>query len=182
MALEISRSEQKRRVKQVEMLVAELGGLPLSLIGQLPCSEEIRTLLRDASSMKGGSRKRQIKYITKLLKDEPLEELYTFLSERKGAALQEKKEFKEVEFLRDALLNEAIEQQREAEMEHSTLEEDWQSRVVEKICDDFQAIDRALIKRLAWLYARTRDKKHSRELFRLLRAAQEQQRWLRKNS
>jgi len=174
MNLEISRSEQKRRMKQLEKLVAELSSLPSSVIKHLPCAEEVRALFHEASTMKGGTRNRHIKYITKLLKDEPVDELYSFLSERKGVALQEKKEFHEVEYLREALLSEAIEQYREARHNHLELEEDWPSSVAEKICREYPGIDRILLTRLAWMYARTRNRKHSRELFRIIHAAHEQ--------
>jgi len=178
MGAEISRSEQKRRVKQLEELVAELSGLPLSLIDQLPCDEEIRTLCREAASMKGGARNRQVKYITRLLRDQPVDDLYSFLAERKGAALLEKKELHDVEFLRDALLNEAISRQEEAQANNEMLEEGWSSMVADEICEKYPGIDGSLLQRLAWMFARTRNRKHSRELFRVIRSAREQDRLL----
>lgn len=182
MSVQLSRSEQKRRIKQLEELVAELSSLPPSLIDQLPSTSEVRSLLKDAITMKGGARKRHIKYITKMLKDEPVEELYSFLTNQKGKQLEENKTFHEVEHLRDTLLNEAIDQHRVAKRENEELEEDWHSYTVDKISQEFSGIDTLLLKRLAWLYARTRNRKHSRELFRILRAAHEQERFLTKNS
>ncbi|GAB4332819.1 MAG: hypothetical protein Kow0089_00970 [Desulfobulbaceae bacterium] len=172
----ISRSEQKRRAKQLEELVAELSTLPSVQIDSLPCPEEIRDLLREAGAMKeGGARNRFIRYITKRLRNEPVDELYTYLSARKGRALEEKKEFREVEYLRDALITEAIEQQRRAEEMDGDLEEDWPSRVVEKIAEDSPGIDQVQLTRLARLFARTRNRRHSREIFRIIKAAREQQ-------
>ena len=72
MSVEMSRSEQKRRMKQLEKLVAELSSLPPSLIDQLPCSDEIRSRFQEASVMKGGVKNRHVKYITKMLKNEPV--------------------------------------------------------------------------------------------------------------
>jgi len=181
MTVQMSKSEQKRRIKQLEKLVAELSNLPPSMIAQLPCTEEIRNLLKDAVTMKGGARNRHVKYITKILKDTPVEELYSFLSKRKGKELQEKKEFHEVEYLRDALLNEAIEQQRIAAREHEELEEDWHSETAGKISEEYPGIDTLLLTRLAWLFTRTRNRKHSRELFRIIRAAHEQEQFVGKN-
>ena len=178
MSVKISRSEQKRRIKQLEKLVAELSNLPLTLLDKLPCNEEVRSLLKEAANMKGGSRNRQVKYITKMLKDEPVEDLYSFLSERKGKKLQDKKVFHEVEYLRDALLNEAIEQHRVALHEHEELEEDWQSQTADKISEEYPGIDKMLLTRLAWMFARTRNRRHSRELFRIIHAAHEQGRIL----
>ncbi|MCI5220604.1 MAG: DUF615 domain-containing protein, partial [Candidatus Electrothrix sp. LOE2] len=82
--MQLSRSEQKRRAKQVEKLVVELAALPAGLLGELPVDEEVRLLFREIAGLKGSSRKRQIKYITKLLRDAPTEELYAFLEKRKG--------------------------------------------------------------------------------------------------
>ena len=182
MTVQMSRSEQKRRIKQLEKLVVELSSLPPSMIDQLPCTEEVRDLLKDAVSMKGGARNRHVKYITKVLKDTPVEELYSFLTKRKGKDLQENKAFHEVEYLRDSLLNEAIEQHRIAAREHEELEEDWFSETARKISDEYPGIDTLLLKRLAWLYVRTRNRKHSRELFRIIRAAHEQEGFVGKNS
>jgi ribosome-associated protein len=174
MTVEMSRSEQKRRMKQLEKLVAELSSLPPSLINQLPCSDEIRSRIREASTMKGGVRNRHVKYITKRLKTEPVEEFYSFLSEKKGKAMQVKKEFHEIEYLREELLSEAIEQHRVARHDHEELEEDWPSMVAEKICSEYPGVDKTLLTRLGWMYARTRNSRHSREVFRIIRAAQEQ--------
>jgi hypothetical protein len=43
--MELSRSEQKRRMKQLEELTEELSALPLGLLDQLPAAEEVRMLL-----------------------------------------------------------------------------------------------------------------------------------------
>lgn len=173
--MEISRSEQKRRMKMLEQLVGEVCSLPQSLIRQLPLSEEIRELLGEAAELKGGVRNRQVKYVTKLLKDVPVDEVYDFLAKRRGVALQEKKAFHDLEYLRDALLSEAIEQQRQAEANQEDFGEDWSSRVAEEMARVFPRLDTRAMASLAWMYARGRNPKYSREIFRQLRAAQEQQ-------
>lgn len=176
MGNELSRSEQKRRMKQLEKLVRELCSLPASVVEQLPCGSEIRVLLQEAVGMKGGARKRQLKFITKLLRNEPVDDLYAFITGRKGAALQESKEFHEIEHLREKLLSEAIEHKRQADRDQEEMGEEWPSRTAEEITGMFPGIDAGLLRRLAWLYARTRNRKHSRELFRIIRAAREQTR------
>ncbi|HBI16450.1 MAG TPA: hypothetical protein DDY20_13255 [Desulfobulbaceae bacterium] len=173
--MEISKSEQKRRQKMLEQLVEEACGLPESLIRQLPLREEIRVLLGQAAAMKGGTRNRQVKYVTKLLKNEPMEEVYGFLVARKGSALLEKKAFHDLEYLRDALLSEAIERQREAEANQVDFGEDWPSRVVAEMAEKLPRLDARAMTSLAWMYARGRNPKYSREIFRQLRAAEEQQ-------
>jgi len=181
-SMEVSRSEQKRRIKQLEQLINEVAGLSDGLIAEIPCTEEIRELFREAAAMKGGTRKRQVKYITKLLKNEPVDELYDFLSKRKGASLKEKKEFHELEFYRDSLLNETLEAYREARENQEEPDEEQPGRATEEICSMLPNIDRKALTSLAWLFARTRSRKYSREIFRLLRSAQEQQKMLQNRS
>ncbi|MCI5162316.1 MAG: DUF615 domain-containing protein, partial [Candidatus Electrothrix sp. AX5] len=52
--MNLSRSEQKRRVKQVEKLVVELVALPAGLLEKLPVDEEVQQLLQEVTSLKGG--------------------------------------------------------------------------------------------------------------------------------
>ncbi len=173
--MKLSRSEQKRRVKQVEKLVEELAVLPAGLLNELPVDEEIQRLFKEVAGLKGGSRKRQIKYITKHLRDVPTEELYAFLEKRKGTALQKKKQFHEVEYLRDILIEEAIAARRAAKAEHMDLTEDWSSKVVKGIADELPSVDQYELHRLAFFFAMSRNRQHSREIFRLLQAAQERE-------
>ncbi len=173
--MKLSRSEQKRRIRELEKLVMELVAMPAPVLASLPAPEEVIGLIRDAAAMKGGARKRQIKYITRRLRNEPVEELYSFVSRRRGAALEEKRVQHELEYLRDALLNEALEQQRLHQDRQLEWEEDWSSRVVEEIGNRFPGVDTRALSRLAWLYAGTRNRRHSREIFRMLRAARAQE-------
>ena len=173
--MKLSRSEQKRRIKQVEELVEELAVLPPGLLAELPVDEEVRLLFREVDGLKGGSRKRQIKYITKLLRDEPNEELYAFLQKRKGTELQKKKKFHELEYLRDVLIEEAIMARRQAKAEYTDLTEDWSSEVVEDIVEQLPTVDRHELQRLAFFFSVSRNRQHSREIFRLLQAAQERE-------
>ncbi|MCI5221406.1 MAG: DUF615 domain-containing protein [Candidatus Electrothrix sp. AR4] len=173
--MELSRSEQKRRIKQLEKLVVELADLPPALLNKLPADEEVRILLKEVADLKGGARKRQIKYITKVLRNEPAEGLYDFLTKRKGTKLEKKKQLHEIEYLRDILIEEAIAARRKAKEEHRDLTEDWSSTVVEDIAEELPTVDRKELNRLAFLFAMSRNRQHSRELFRMLQAAQEQE-------
>jgi len=175
--MQISRSEQKRRIKEIEQLVGELAQLPVSELNKCPCSDEIRTLLKETAALKGGARKRQLKYVTKLLKDEPLEELYQYLAQRKGRALVQKKQFHEVEYLRDALLNEALEEQQRCKQEEEPWSELWESRVVEEILQQFPKAEKNTLLRSSFLFTQTRNPRHSREIFRYIMAQFEQQRF-----
>ena len=105
--------------------MGELSTFSEGAIKKLPCSDDIKSLLVEVLTLKGGARKRQLKYITKILRDQPVEELYEFISKRRGKALQENKQTHEVEYLRDGLLNEAIEQYRIFRTKGMDLTEDW---------------------------------------------------------
>ncbi len=171
--MEISRSEQKRRIKQLEELVKELVKLPPGLLDQAPLPDEARELALEVAGLKGGARKRQIKYITKLLRREPVDPLYEFLTRRKGTELLKKKKFHEVEYWRDSLIEESIAAHKVAKASREQLSEDWQSSVVQAIVEELPRVDRIELTRLSCFFARSRNPKHSREIFRLLQAAQE---------
>jgi ribosome-associated protein len=173
--MNLSIYDNKRSEKNEEKLVVELVALPAGLLGKLPVDKEVQQLLQEVADLKGGSRKRQIKYITKLLRDVPTEDLYAFLEKRKGTVLHKEKQTHELEYLRDILLEEAIVTRREAKAEHLDLTEDWSSAVVEDIAEELPSVDQHELHRLAFFFAMGRNKQHSREIFRLLQAAQEKE-------
>lgn len=173
--MELSRSEQKRRMEQLANLVEELADLPPALLNQVPAGEEVQALLQEAAGLnKDGARKRQIKYITKLVREEESgEKLYAFLAERKGTELRKKKQLHEIEHMRDALIEEAIAVRRKAKEKQEEFTEDWPSAVAEEIAAELPSADKGELVRLACFFAVSRNPRHSREIFRLLRAAQE---------
>lgn len=173
MPIRLSRTEQKRRIKEVEQLVLELVELPEVELKKLPCDREIRPLLIETHALKGGARKRQVKYITKRLKNEPVSALYDFLAKKKGGKLREKKEFHELEYFRDSLLNEAIAKRKELAAIQEELTDTWDSTTIGEILQELPMVDAMALHRLSAIYARTRQTRHSREIFRLLRAARE---------
>ena len=109
-----------------------------------------------------------------MLKTEPLDELYAYLGQHKGKGLSERKQFRELEQYRDALINEAIEEQRHCAAVQRDWEEHWHSRTLAELAEKLPEIDVLALTRLASLFARTRNPRHSREIFRSLRAALEQ--------
>lgn len=174
MAIQLSRSEQKRRIKEIEQLVHQLIVLPKQDIETLPCDTELIALCIEAGSMQGGAKKRHIKYITKLLKNQPLGDLYAIITQKKGKTLQQNRIFHELEYLRDTLLDEAIEQRKMLRSEQKELAETWESQTLVEIQKILPVISPLALGRLAAIFARTRQPKYSREIFRLLRAAREQ--------
>ena len=174
---QLSKSERKRRAKGIEQLVHELASLPEREIVALPCDQEIQEEIRSAKNLKGGAKKRQLKYATKLLRDQPVEELYDFLAQKKGSLLKKNREFHELEHFRNLLINEAVQQYEEMIDNNGYINENKpadffsESVALEAIVDYLPDIDKALLKNTAIQYARTRNRKFSRELFRILKAA-----------
>ena len=79
--MRMSRSEQKRRVKDVEKLVAELVKLPAQVLAQVDDLEEVRDALLKTAQLEGSVRQRQIKYLTKRIALLPLEPLYDLVGQ-----------------------------------------------------------------------------------------------------
>ncbi|MFV0436574.1 MAG: ribosome biogenesis factor YjgA [Desulfopila sp.] len=170
----LSRSAVKRQFKQVEQLAAELSDFTENDLKNLPCSEGVKTEIRAIRPLKGGARKRQVKYLAKLIRQEPLTEIYDFLSERKGSALKSKREFHEAERLRDALINEAMAHHREMGHEHDGGEMDWPSVEIEALLARYGGLQELELRKLAYGYVRTRNRGQYRELFRMIKAAIDQ--------
>jgi len=176
---QLSRSEKKRRAKGVEQLVSELAALPQGEIASLPCDQEVRDTIKAAKKLKGGSRKRQLKYATKLLREKPAEELYDFLAQKKGSMLKEKREFQELEHFRNLLITEAIQLYEENRYDHGFANENepveflHDTVTLRAIVNHLPQIDQAVLKNAAMQFAKTRNRKFSRELFRVMKAAKE---------
>ena len=176
MATELSKSEKKRRVKTIEQMVHELVTLPAGEVSNLPCDKEVKHEIGRTIKLKGGARKRQIKYITKLLREQPTEDLFMFLQEKKGSGLRKKRQFHELEHLRDRLVNEAVELYDHRSNDgygdiEGSLDGIWESETMKIIKSRFPGIDYKLLRKLALQFAKNHNKRFSRELFRILKAA-----------
>jgi len=181
MDTEISRSEKKRRAKSIEELAWELVKLAASDIRLLPCEDWLKQEISSAGRLKGPARKRQIKYIAKELRQIPLDGLLQALAEKKGSKLKQKKDFHELEHLRERIIDEALLLHDEAQREDRTPQQkDWQSDVLEMLNDILPDVDIDAIKKAALRYAMTRKAGYSREIFRLLNAAKERARYRNK--
>ena len=183
---QLSKSERKRRAKGMEQLVHELASLPEREIVALPCDQEIQEEILSAKNLKGGAKKRQLKYATKLLRDQPVEELYDFLAQKKGSLLKKNREFHELEHFRNLLINETVKLYEDIMNNDGYMKEQEpldllrESVALDAIVDYLPDIDKALLKNTAIQYARTRNRKFSRELFRILKAAFEKIQYLQK--
>ncbi|MDH3360449.1 MAG: DUF615 domain-containing protein, partial [Desulfobulbaceae bacterium] len=154
-------------------LAAELVVLPASQLAKMPCDDFIRQEIILAGPLKGGARKRQIKYIAKELRHIDPVPLLSFLEEQKGSSLKKNREFHELERIRQDILSEAIEAFQAAQMEGLPLSSDWQSTLAANTTDFLPGLDLTSINQAARRFARCRKPSYGREVFRLLRAAME---------
>lgn len=171
----ISRSEQKRLLKQVEQLAAELAELSDKDLRKFPGSDEIVEEILQCRNLKGGARKRQIKFLAKVLRNHALDEIYRFLGEKKGSALKQNQLLHKAERWRDIIVNEAIEICDMCRRDQLPFEPDYQSVLLAEAQRDMPDLDTADLRRCAYQYAKTRNKSHYRELFRMIKAATELQ-------
>ena len=173
----LSKSELKRQHKQVEAAAKEIAALNDAELNQLQLDSEIIEEARLCRTLKGGALKRQVKYVAKLLKQGEVDKLLSQLALMKGSRLAENKAHHQAERLRDAIINEALDFRDGCLQEGLTMEMDWPSETLELVVDQFVDIDELELRRSAYQYVRTRNRVHSREIFRVLRAAAEKQRY-----
>ena len=175
MVEKISRSEQKRRYKQIENMARELVELSNNALKKFPGSDEIKEEIVTIRGLKAGARKRQIKYLTKLLRSSSVDELYDFLTSLKGSKLKEKSLFHEAERLRDAMINEAMEDHQFCKKNNIQWEPNRQSDAIDQVTSSYTSLDANVVQKLVYQYVKTRNKVHYRELFRMTMAAIEQE-------
>jgi len=167
----ISKSEQKRLYKQVEQLAKELTDLSTNDIKLLPASSEIKENIFSCSGLKAGALKRQIKYLAKLLRQDDIEEIYVFMKAKKGSDLKERQLFHSAERWRDVLINEAMERHQQCLRDQHMFEPDYHSDHIDDVVLELPVLDPLEIRRVAYQYAKTRNRQHYRELFRMIKAA-----------
>jgi ribosome-associated protein len=177
----ISRSEKKRIYKQVEELAREVADLSDKELKKFPGGTVIHEEILATRGLKGGSRNRQIKYLAKVLRQGPIEEIYLFVTKRKGSNLHAKKQFHAAERMRDTLINEAVEIHQECLATQIPFELDWDSNFIADILTEYPHFDEAELRRVIHQYVTTRNKAHYRELFRMMKAAVEQKERLQRS-
>ncbi len=174
----LSKSELKRQHKQVEAAAKEITVLNDAELKKLQLDSEIVEAARLCRTLKGGALKRQVKYVAKLLKQGEVDKQLAQLALMKGSRLAENKAHHRAERLRDAIINEALDFRDGCLQEGLTMEMDWPSETLEQVVGEFVDIDELELRRSAYQYVRTRNRVHSREIFRLLRAAAQKQRYI----
>ena len=167
----ISRSEKKRKAKQIESLAAELADLSTQQVKKLPCDDFLKQEIIHTQALKGGARKRQIKYITKQIREMDPEPLLDFLAERKGSQLKKNAEVHDLERLRDDIISDVLAAAEDAFHADKPLGEDWPSPALDKALSLFPSLDEMDIRKSAHRFARSRKVTYTREIFRALQAA-----------
>lgn len=181
MAEYLSRSEKKRIYKQVEELAREVADLSDKELKVFPGGPVIHEEILATRGLKGGSKNRQIKYLAKVMRQGPLEDMYLFVTNKKGSRLQSKNQFHVAERIRDTLINEAVELHQKCRSEQIPFEPDWDSPYIEAAVEEYPNLSEQEIRKIVYQYITTRNKQHYRELFRVMKAAVEQKERLQKS-
>lgn len=173
----LSKSELKRRHKQIEAAAREVAALNDSEISRLGLSDEIADEVKLCRGLKGSALKRQLKYVAKLLKQEQIDDVLRQLALQKGSKLEEAQLHHQAERLRDTIINEALEARDQRLQEGVALEMDWPSETIDSAVQLYPEVEELELRRSAYQYVKTRNKVHSRELFRILRSAADKSRF-----
>lgn len=175
MVEKISRSEKKRLFKQVEDLAKELSELSDNDLSALEAEEEVKLEIQACRGLKAGARKRQIKYLAKVLRNYSMDSIYLFLKEKKGSELKRNKLFHRAERWRDVVVNEALEMADNCRREQVSFEPDFQSGMISDLLRELPTVNENELRQCAYQYARTRNKTHFKEIFRMVKAALDQE-------
>lgn len=153
------RSARKREVKAIADLAKRLVDSSNLGVTTLPWSDELRTALMQVRTSKGSARKRQLKFFTRLLREDEQGEATarTFLDGVDQNHLGEVRDFKKLEKLRDDLIDPEL-----------------FAAAMKRACDELPTLDRREISSLARAAHKNPGKRHSRAIFRCLRDASEQ--------
>jgi ribosome-associated protein len=175
----ISKSAQKRRFKDEESAAAELALLSDKDLKKLTVGQAVKDEIINCRGQKGGALKRQIKYLAKVMRDDSVEDIFDFLADRKGSKLKDNKLQREVERLRDVIINEAIDDQQSCLQAGRVWEPNWQGEEISSFVLHYP-VDEGDLRRTVFEYVKTRIHNQNREVFRIVKAAVEKEGMLRK--
>jgi len=169
-----SRSALKRRAEAVEDLARDLAELGAAVLRRLPLDEELSHEIRSTADLRGGSRKRQIKHLAKMLREREIDPLLQALDEQRGSHLRQKNEFLEMERIRNLLVDEASFAYDMALRHGEELALSWTSPTLDGLLPEaLTREDAAALRSALYSFVRTRKKRYFREVFRILQAAAE---------
>lgn len=154
-----SRSAKKRAAKEIEELAKQLAEVSDTAFGKLPLAGDLRDEVRLARQTKAhGARKRQIQHLAAVLRkrEEEAEALRAHLDSLNQVHYQDQKQFHALEELRDRLCA-----------------PDSCPEALEEVRRKLPTADAGALARLAKAVHLSNDKRAAREIFRLLRSAQQ---------
>lgn len=170
----ISKSAKKRRFKQEEEAARELALLSENDLKKLDITEDVKKEVRQCRGLKGGARKRQVKYLAKVMREDSVQVVLDFLATRKGSKLKSNKLQQKAEEFRDQIINEAMACRDNCIMQGLDWELDWPSETLDGVVERLE-LDEKDLRRSIDQYVRTRLHNHYREVFRMLKAAFEKE-------
>ncbi len=170
MTVRISKSALKRRYKQEEEGAGELALLSDRDLRNLPVDEAVKEEVRRCRGLKGGARKRQIKYLARLMREGSVDEVFDFLARKKGSRLKDNVLHKEVERLRDIIVNEALAEQQRCLQAGETWGLDWRGGDIDDVLQRINP-DEGELRRAVYNYVQNRGHNHFREIFRIIKSA-----------
>lgn len=151
-----SKTKKKQEAKIVEKLARELVDLSPPLLCDLPCEGQILTEIKTTQDIKKfGARRRQLKYLSKLLRGTEIGHILDFMEKVKKSDLKKNKIFHRLEQFRDRILH-----------------EDEEEQALDEAKNEFPDLNREMLHNLAQKYRLTRNQRFSREIFRQLKIAQ----------
>ncbi len=175
----ISKSAQKRRFKDDESAAAELALLSDKDLKKLVIDQTVKDEIIRCRGQKGGALKRQIKHLAKVMRAYSVEDIFDFLADRKGSKAKENKLHREVERLRDVIINEAIEDQQTCLQAGIIWEPNWQGDEIDSFVQHYP-VDEGDLRRTVFQYVKTRLHNHNREVFRIIKAAVDKEEMLKR--
>ncbi len=181
MTEKISKSAQKRRFKDEESAAAELAMLSDKDLKKMSIGQNVKDEIIRCRGLKDGALKRQVKYLAKVMRDDSVDDIFSFLAERKGSKLKDTKLHREVERLRDVIINEAIEDQQSCLQDGRIWEPNWSGEELDSFVQHYP-VDEGDLRRTVFQYVKTRLHNHNREVFRIVKAAVEKAEMLRKKT
>jgi len=102
-----SKSQVKRELLALQELGARLLALPPGVLARVPLGDEVRAAIEEARRIKAhGARRRQVRYIGKLLRDEDAGAIERAVAGANGEAEAQKRRLRVLEDWRERLLRE----------------------------------------------------------------------------
>jgi len=175
----ISKSARKRLFKQEEEAAEQLALLSDKDLKNLPGSPNVIDQIKTCRGLKGGARKRQIKYLAKVMRQGSVSEIFDYLADKKGSRLKSSRLHNEAERLRDVIINEALEAQQHCLQTGTDWEPDWHGEEIDSVVRRYP-LDEADLRKSVFQYTRIRIHNHYREIFRIVKAAVEKEEFQKK--